>query len=521
MFVKFLIPICCFTVACYSDTVQRPRGVSLSMVSLYAVDKYFTCFDGSATIPYERINDDYCDCLNDGSDEPGTAACPNGSFYCNNVGHKPSFIPSSRVNDGICDCCDGSDEYTTDTRCENNCYELGQAAREEEARIVAIIKEGSKIKNELSLKGKQLKRDKQHKLMELTKEQSEAEILKNEKEGIKNEIEAKEKEALDAYKQLEEQKRKLREEEERLKNEKEALKAFNEADENSDGILDAAEVSKLPILDTNKDGIVSEEETKAILTSESQVPFEHFLSTGWEYMKQMTYLKNMELERKEHEPEQDIEKEETAEEPQEPRGDNEEDDEENDDIPEDAEPHADDAESIHEEEPKQEYDEETSRIINEANDARTGFDDAVRNLKDIQREIKQIEESLGKDYGKEDEFAYLVGECYEYTDREYTYKLCPFDEVSQRPKDGGAETRLGSWNSWVDDKYEAMFYSGGQSCWNGPQRQAHVRLTCSTTTEVVGASEPSRCEYLLEFYTPAACLMKDIRETIIDQHDEL
>ena len=38
---------------------------------------------------------------------------------------------------------------------------MGQAAREEEARIFALIKEGSKIKNELSLKGKQLKRDKQ------------------------------------------------------------------------------------------------------------------------------------------------------------------------------------------------------------------------------------------------------------------------------------------------------------------------------------------------------------------------
>ena len=118
-------------------------------------------------------------------------------------------------------------------------------------------------------------------------------------------------------------------------------------------------------------------------------------------------------------------------------------------------------------------------------------------------------------------------------------------KVSQRPKDGGAETRLGSWNNWVDNKYEVMFYSGGQSCWNGPQRQAHVRLfifihlkkknilkflfahyfqvklICNTNTEVVGASEPSRCEYLLEFHTPAACSVKDIKDTVIDQHDEL
>lgn len=64
----------------------------------------FTCLDGSRSIPWSALNDDYCDCP-DGSDEPGTSACEGvvgATFYCKNEGHIPGVILSSRVNDGIC-----------------------------------------------------------------------------------------------------------------------------------------------------------------------------------------------------------------------------------------------------------------------------------------------------------------------------------------------------------------------------------------------------------------------------------
>lgn len=79
-------------------------------------DNVFKCIKSDKYIPFERINDDFCDC-EDGSDEPSTSACVNSVFYCDTQNRdNMNFIPSSKVNDGICDCCDGSDEWIRNTR---------------------------------------------------------------------------------------------------------------------------------------------------------------------------------------------------------------------------------------------------------------------------------------------------------------------------------------------------------------------------------------------------------------------
>jgi hypothetical protein len=57
------------------------RGVDPAKASAFT-GATFTCLDGSRTIPIERVNDDYCDCPGDGSDEPGGAWLQLTPCFC-------------------------------------------------------------------------------------------------------------------------------------------------------------------------------------------------------------------------------------------------------------------------------------------------------------------------------------------------------------------------------------------------------------------------------------------------------
>ncbi|GLT39395.1 hypothetical protein SLA2020_135880 [Shorea laevis] len=185
------------------------------------------CKDGSKKFKKSQLNDDYCDCP-DGTDEPGTSACPAGKFYCQNAGHIPRSIFSSRVNDGICDCCDGSDEYDGNVKCKNTCWEAGKATRDNLKKKIATYQEGVTLrKQEIEQARIAIAKDE----AELTKLKNEEKILKPLVQQLKERKEqiekAEEKERL----QKEKEEEKKREAEEALSKESEPREAEVETDE--------------------------------------------------------------------------------------------------------------------------------------------------------------------------------------------------------------------------------------------------------------------------------------------------
>ncbi|XP_065156974.1 glucosidase 2 subunit beta-like [Atheta coriaria] len=503
--------------------VPRPRGVSLSRAGLYDPAKDFTCFDNTLTIPFAQVNDEYCDCA-DGSDEPGTSACPNSMFHCTNAGHQALNIFSSRVNDGICDCCDGTDEYVS-KKCPNTCKERGQHAREAARLRAELVKAGKQLRNELSAEGIKMKQQKKDKLVELQKSKIEAERVMKEKEELKKQAEDLESVALEEYRKIEDEikAKKAIEEAEMIR--KEATETFEKFDSNADGLLSIPELQTRQPFDKDHNGEVSEEEARSFLDNRESINLEDFIVYAWPLMKpimmreQGVFKPPVGVGEVEEVPLNDAREvnEEPDEEPEPPQYDDEEDDEE------DEEP----AEEHHEEDEtdtntKVEYDEETQKLVSEATQARSEFTDAEASVRNIQSEITRIEEYLRKDFGADEAFAALEGHCFEYTDHEYIYKLCPFDKAVQQAKSSAMDTRLGTWSKWTGPEgnpYESMLYDHGQACWNGPSRSTRVQVSCSSENKLISVAEPNRCEYLFEFSTPAACY--EVEQHPDDVHDEL
>lgn len=518
-----LLNIICVCFTCILCKEHLLRGVQPSNIALYDPDKDFRCLDGSQTIPFAHVNDDYCDCL-DGSDEPGTSACPNGYFYCANEGYKPGIVPSSRVNDAICDCCDGSDEYAGRTQCSNDCLRLGELLRQEQERLHKMKMEGHTIYMEYAQKGRDAKVIKQARLEELLKERDEVDMERAELDKRKSEAEQPEREAKERHEKAWEEIKAKQKDEDRVV---EAKEAFSSLDANQDNVVSLSEVQTRLEFDIDSNGEVSEDEAKEYLEENDEVTFEVFLEKVWDNIREI--YRRPQDETKETETDSttqetpdtvQVEAENTDgnEEAESETDDEEErdevededkyDDDDYDNYPEDDKPSGDEKASTDDADKMPDYDEETKVLIAAADEARQKYDTVDAKFRKIEDEIRDIKKVVEQDLGPNIEFYNLMDQCFDFTDREYTYTLCPFDRAAQRSKHGGSETSLGTWGVWTgpaDNKYSEMKYEHGQNCWNGPDRSATVSVNCGVSNELVSVSEPNRCEYRFIFNSPAAC----------------
>ncbi|KAM7377375.1 hypothetical protein PAMA_013928 [Pampus argenteus] len=401
----------------YVDS-RKIRGISSSYKRFYRERKSFLCIDGSKIIPFEQVNDDYCDC-EDGSDEPGTSACPRGRFYCTNLGFRPHYIPSSRVNDGICDCCDASDEYNSHAQCQNSCWNLGQREREYVEGQMRTLDEGLRLKQQLIEEGVLLWREKQAQLRELQQVAEDLQI------------------------KLEEHRRR-KHEADRLK--EEILKDL-EAGDNGIQHQNSTISSIFQLLDSNKDGSITVDEVQekvALIRDEERV-----LSVDEAVIKD-THGAPGRL------------------------------------VSED--PHLKAADGA------AEWEATSLKKVEESYDT-------------VNMEISDLQKKLAIDYGTDWEFLFLNSQCYQLKVYEYTYTLCPFNQITQK-NTAGTEVLLGKWGMWAGtpkNQYSQMVYENGEPCWQGGSRSTTVTLTCGAETALRSVKEPSKCQYIMDFQTPVAC----------------
>jgi len=159
----------------------------------------------------------------------------------------------------------------------------------------------------------------------------------------------------------------------------------------------------------------------------------------------------------------------------------------------------------------------------DATKARERLNDAERNLDSVQKRLETAKADL-RDlfdpawYGAEGEWKKMHNTCLTKDSGDYVYEVCLFEEARQKPNHGGSTFSLGKFASWNIDPdvtegsaeyYSKQVYSHGTRCWNGPQRNVKLDLTCGTENALLTVTELEKCEYLFTGTTPALCLPLD------------
>ncbi|KAH9938712.1 endoplasmic reticulum protein [Fomitopsis serialis] len=485
--------------------IEKTRGVPPSLTSRYqspgSDSALWSCLDGSKSIPWSAVNDDYCDC-SDGSDEPGTGACPNSLFYCVNEGHIGSLIPSTRVGDGLCEpeCCDGSDEQLG--LCPNICKEVGEAYEKQQEAERKTRRTGSKIRA-LYIAHAQ----KEKKRLEGQIASSEAEVAVREKEvaRLRNAITdiADTAESLSEATMLHKKESRrpfhmlsfaLREHKKQLERQKalgdilDALRIGYNPNYQDMAVLEAVRgweaLAGLPHINdvrteegsTDTAGaIVQQQEEKledgtCLLKSDYEtLLIEHDKHIGAPAHGSLLFNLNAY-------------------------------------IPDAFLP---------------QYLAFRDTLVSwlETFGVAKGIDDEASsvNTSAARKAYHDAENTLISPewYGLEGEWKKLDGMCLTKDTGEWVPRFCLFGEAKQKPNKGGSFQSLGKFTHWNNapgiepgspEFYTKQHYERGSKCWNGPHRSVTVLMSCGTENALHTVAEPEKCEYQLTMTSPALCL---------------
>ncbi|PWN52144.1 hypothetical protein IE53DRAFT_361022 [Violaceomyces palustris] len=526
---------------------DTPRGLNPEDASKYLPietdgQKVWKCLDSDVVIPFDAINDDYCDCP-DGSDEPGTSACPNATFYCQNKGHLPATILSSRVNDGLCDpeCCDGSDESDGKVRCPDTCEKVGKEFRKRAAEAENLRRAGAKIRAKYISDGK---KERSTLESEIAKLEIEVEVASEKEQRLKRALELAEsadaemierKKASPLYKTLnthQEALRALQSKNGALKEELRTLtmllddlaKGYNP--NYQDMAVKGAVVAYKEWrggYETKQDKEGGEAEENSVDTQgvegENKMLNKLLDDGDWASAKIYELVGKNVLE--------------LMDDGFGGQGGSTSDSDAgilfriHEYLPDAVVPYfeamvdtlldllikANVITDVKRMTPRSEDEAEPENVTL----ARKAYNDASSNLRSIQASLegkRNVLQNMSSRFGREAEFKALDGQCIQNNMGEYTYEYCFFGRTRQIPNKGGAPVSLGNFDTWdpsgnfndtQDGYYLSQLYSNGQKCWNGPHRSSLVELVCDTKNALLDVFEAEKCIYSMKVSTPAVC----------------
>ncbi|KAJ0400776.1 hypothetical protein ATCC90586_002052 [Pythium insidiosum] len=441
----------------------------------------FVCDSGSKRLSIDRLNDNYCDC-DDGSDEPGTAACSHTAarFHCANTGYFATNIPTSRVNDQICDCCDGSDEYASGVTCEKTCVSLMETFMAERRELLEAFERGQAARQELVEAAR----------AKLTADRASVETLGREIDALRSSKAATEK--LKEREELEETKERF-ENAKAVKREMLVKLGLHELTHEQLGFI----VLELANSMYSKDDLLRfvRAERDAVATPLPESPLEKE-EAEWkirdkEREEESKRIETLREERRKRKEEQEKARSEAIEKGETP--------------PEVVDEDATDplVTPTVEERPVKKMFEQMSTFSAyerpQAKEAREKLQLTASDLSTKENELRTLQSALEKEYGADQILYALRDQCVETQGGQYTYKMCFYGSAKQD------HTSLGSMDAYDPNKPNEISFSGGQSCWNGPSRSLKVTMECGADVELFEVDEPSTCVYTAKLKTPVVC----------------